>query len=279
MITTDFLASVNKELASDGLKADIRCVKANNDTEKEGITLLDVDVSPVIYPSDDMTPEQVASLLTLHLNDGIEHRDLLASLNKEKILASVMPELVATKTNKEYLEGKAQAQLTHDITIIYRYIVDIDNSGIQSIVIPAEWLPLYNINLEELFTAGQAFANEHYKLRTMREVFLDMGMDEEMLDLMGVGSVNLYCLTNEWSVYGASSVLSAAALGEAYDRIGGDFYIIPSSIHEVLIIPTSDGEASALADMIQSINDEHVKENEVLGNHAYMCDGVTIWNP
>ena len=49
--------------------------------------------------------------------------------------------------------------------------------------------------------------------------------------------------------------------------VGGDYYILPSSVHELLIIPNRGNfKANELADMVQSVNNQMVSKDEQLGN-------------
>ena len=52
-----------------------------------------------------------------------------------------------------------------------------------------------------------------------------------------------------------------------------DFYILPSSIHEVIILPKSKGIAKEELDaMIQDINHTQVDTEEVLSDHSYLYE-------
>lgn len=57
----------------------------------------------------------------------------------------------------------------------------------------------------------------------------------------GLPTVPLYVLTNGSGYLGAGQILSNGLLADIAKRIGGDFYVIPSSIHEVLITPVING--------------------------------------
>ena len=49
-----------------------------------------------------------------------------------------------------------------------------------------------------------------------------------------------------------------------------DFYILPSSIHEVILVPASAGISVAeMEKMVCEINETQVPEEEILGSHVY----------
>lgn len=57
------------------------------------------------------------------------------------------------------------------------------------------------------------------------------------------------------------------------DKFGKSFYIIPSSVHEVLILPTEDTEECAeIKSMIREINDTQVSPEEILSYSLYYYD-------
>ena len=60
---------------------------------------------------------------------------------------------------------------------------------------------------------------------------------------------------------------------EAADQIGGSFYVLPSSIHEVLLF-ADDGSRSAqeLSAMVSAVNSQEVLPEDQLGYEAYHYD-------
>jgi len=87
----------------------------------------------------------------------------------------------------------------------------------------------------------------------------------------------MYCLCNKSGRFGAACMLLADVIKSAAK--GMNCFIIPSSIHEVLILP--DGGSitqEALDEMVSSVNLSEVSEDEILSEHAYYFDaeGGTI---
>ena len=55
--------------------------------------------------------------------------------------------------------------------------------------------------------------------------------------------------------------------------LGDDYYVLPSSVHEVVLVPESKGMAPDEMDaMVAEINETHVEEEELLSNHAYIYE-------
>jgi hypothetical protein len=83
------------------------------------------------------------------------------------------------------------------------------------------------------------------------------------------GCIPMYVMTNRIHHYGASSILDREQLRLFSDRLGSDLYILPSSIHEVILICKDESRLSYFQRMVQDINSFAVNENEWLGDSIY----------
>ena len=214
---------------------------------------------------------------------------------KRKILSRGMPDLDITtipdkvvmqlinkEQNKEMLK-----QLPHrdfqDLAVIYRWIVDQDKQGIASVIIKNELLKEAGLTEEMLYThaventkkilpAKVVSANEELYGEYLSQIS-EMGLDESMiLDMKPDPKECLYMLTNEQSVYGAVSMLYEENLRKLAEKIGTDLYILPSSIHETMIVSVEKGSPEQLAEMVCEANMNIVELGERLSNNVYHYD-------
>jgi len=80
----------------------------------------------------------------------------------------------------------------------------------------------------------------------------------------------MFVLSNNLRHFGAACILYNRVLEDIGNQLNEDFYILPSSIHEVIILPISfKPESIELNEMIKEINKTQVSEEEVLSDHAY----------
>ena len=94
---------------------------------------------------------------------------------------------------------------------------------------------------------------------------------EEALSAFSMGEDAMYVLTNRQKLNGAVQVLNRDVMDRIIDKIGRDFYILPSSIHEVLIVPAApDMEVSMLRGMVQEVNQTQVSPEERLSDNVYV---------
>lgn len=97
-------------------------------------------------------------------------------------------------------------------------------------------------------------------------------------DLKKTGNLteNLYALTNEQGALGAAVMLYPDLMKQIAERIKTPFYIIPSSVHEVLILPKKEGMAlSEVKDMVRTVNRSAVEPEDFLSDNVYCYDART----
>ena len=84
----------------------------------------------------------------------------------------------------------------------------------------------------------------------------------------------MYILSNEDKLNGAAMLLNDKVMDDISEKLGGqDFYILPSSVHEVLIVPkTEEADLKTLENMVQEVNATQVAPEERLSDHVYAYD-------
>ena len=94
----------------------------------------------------------------------------------------------------------------------------------------------------------------------------------------------MFILSTQDKFYGAALLLSDAALKIVSDRLGSqDWYCLPSSVHELIVLSSSPdspiaNDEQALVDMIRDVNDTQVDVTDRLSYHlfAHSADGLRI---
>jgi hypothetical protein len=80
----------------------------------------------------------------------------------------------------------------------------------------------------------------------------------------------MYILSNFKGINGASCLLYENVLSEFAQLIQSDFYILPSSIHEIILVPYDKAILKeALAEMVEEVNRTQVSGDEVLSDRVY----------
>lgn len=205
----------------------------------------------------------------------------------DKALPNINLKLISYEKNKEFLEDKPYT-MVDDLAAIYYVKLDGKGFGVDglqgSVVIRKHMLENYGITESELHElAVRNMEKEPMSLKNMRDVLIEMmypsGIPNELEDSMAFmlppDVMPMYVLTNESKINGACQLASTKNMDIAAEKLGGDFYVIPSSIHECILIPYADGlEPSSLTSMIGEVNDSCVENAEVLSDHVYGYDAV-----
>lgn len=80
--------------------------------------------------------------------------------------------------------------------------------------------------------------------------------------------IPMYVLTNERKNFGAGAILYSGMKERLESVVGEDFIVIPSSVHETIIVPSFLTGAS-ITDIIREVNRTTVSELEVLSDRPY----------
>lgn len=202
----------------------------------------------------------------------------------DKVKDRIFIRLINTDLNKKYLEDKPHTDI-EDLSIVYAIIVDTDEDGAASVSITDSLLANLNITKEELHDIAMTnLSKSDAVFKSMRDTMMDMmlaeGYDKEFIDMMipdDDTAPQMYVLTNKKKLHGANLILNKTIMDNIYDTLGGGFVIVPSSIHEVIILPFDKNtmDTNSLRSIIQEVNGSSLSANEVLSNHPYIYNKST----
>lgn len=105
-----------------------------------------------------------------------------------------------------------------------------------------------------------------------------------VLQMSGHDDFPIYALTNDKMSFGSGMICVDSIFRKVVERMGCDFYILPSSVHELLFVPVDnfDEDESAeeiedkLLSMVWEVNHTQVEPNERLSNHIYYVDSKSL---
>lgn len=282
------LVEAVKEIAGEGYVVSKSEVKKNNGVELLAIIVRTPEevVSPTIYvdkfvediEKEDMTvmeaAQRVFDIYQENKNPALGI-DIKKLTDREYILENVEYQLVNAERNAEKLKGVPGKKVA-DLVAIYRTVVKKDENGVASYILSNEQLNMAGISVEEIDEAAKRNTlKSGFLVRTMCEIMAEMmGMDKEDAEAMSDVPWMLV-LTNDRKTNGANILLYNEKLEEVAERLQGDFYILPSSIHEVLAIPAKDAEPEQLRAMVKEVNDNEVAPEEILGYEVYRYNRET----
>ena len=147
--------------------------------------------------------------------------------------------------------------------------VEKNGSGIMCMQVTNAMAELWKVPKEELFKTAleNTQNNDKVKFQSMNEVISEMMIGNAEEDL----NSPMYVLSNKDNQYGATVSLYPNVLKQISKQIGSDYYILPSSVHELLILRKKDCDITEkeLRSMVREINQSFVSSEEILGNEVF----------
>ena len=286
----DFMSQVEEQLKRcpelDGALVEGQIYIRNNDTECYGIAIRKDDraVSPIFYIDrfyEDYLrkkltiPEITKKILVFFSDIDRERKDVRTlSLDWEDCRDRITYRLVSATQNRKFLSTMPYIPFL-DLAIIFTVFYRMSDEGLESIRVTDELADAWGVDCRELLNLAKVNTPRLFPAvcDPMIEVmgrFLEM--DVESLRDMDMDSP-MRLLSNEHNVYGATSLLYEEEIDRLGERLRENFYVIPSSIHEVLILPESAVEdPDYINSMIRQINREHLGKVDILSDKAYYYD-------
>jgi hypothetical protein len=163
-----------------------------------------------------------------------------------------------------------------DLAITFCCLIQMNSGETAGITIKNEHLKLWDIDLDTL--KEQAFFNTPRLLpayiqpisTAIRDLMEKNPQLDRLLPLAPDDMPPLYVMTNENQCGGAASILYPDLLSEFAEDLEQDLYVLPSSIHEVLLLPTDSRCADEeLTRLVQSVNSEQLPLSQQLSDHVY----------
>ena len=208
--------------------------------------------------------------------DTAPKTDIDNLLNYEEMKNKLSIEVISAEANKELLLNIPHDRI-EDLAAVYRFVLKSESTGKASILVSNEMMQKMGITHEQLKNDAL------YNAPIIRPAVIK-GMNEVIKELMGKEAYEIANGTGnvEESVYvatvpdkdsGAGVLSYQNFMDQAAERVGGDFFILPSSIHEILIVK-DDGEMKAelLRNMVQQINRTELMPEDKLSDNVYHYD-------
>lgn len=295
---------IQKKLGENG-KAQIIQADKNNGKKLDGLIVKDNSkkVSPAIYLEDYYDQykkgRQISDITDAVYQIYCQYSDRIKICIEDlsdygKICKKVGFRIVNFEKNKELLAEIPYVRFL-DMAIVFFVLVQCNGSSEPenaSFLIHDEHLKMWNVDIGEIYRDALYNTPELFppKICCMTEILTEilseeikqgndfqkeeyMAMRMELEELESGNHNKMYVLTNDRKVNGAACLLYKNILKEFCEKTGKDFYIIPSSIHEVLLIPAeNDIRINDLKVLVKDVNKTELEEEEILSDNIYYYD-------
>ncbi len=192
----------------------------------------------------------------------------------DRVREKIVPRLISKEWNRELLELRPH-KIIADLAVTYHILMGHDFSGIASSPITNSLMEAWGVDVDTLH--DQALQNLPKLLpstfQTMSYVLVSMmGEDAgELISVMPPADEAMFVLTNEQKVNGAAALLDKEIMQTVIERIGKEFFVLPSSVHECIVVPaTADMDVLSLVSMVREVNQSQVAPDERLSDSVYV---------
>ena len=282
----EFIYYVKKEIENRlGQEVCIRKVTKTNLGEMDSLSITNKDnnsISPIFYlqkiyaeyiegKDADSLVDEMIKIYKNCMQNKKQALDVLDFMNDyEKSKAKIFFKIINKNKNRELLENTPHFEY-HDLAMVFCLLVSSDTEEIATIRIEDKMLACWGVSVEEIRRCALENTPRLFPLKKS-------GLYDMVASLLGENTnelpemksdMDVYVLTNTAGINGFSAVFYPDELREMALELGGDFYILPSSIHEALIIKKGSIPVNDLMDMVKEVNCSCVQEEDKLSDNIY----------
>lgn len=280
----DFLQCVQertKEKTGEGGTVSVNHVIKNNGCELDGLVIMEKGrhISPTIYlngyyqqyQSGKKLDDIVCEIIRVYT----ENRDRIqidaeCFNDFDKMKGCIVYKVINYSQNKKLLAKVPHKRLL-DLAVVYYCLLGQKEGESATALIYNTHLKNWKVTEQELYYAAventpNLLQSSIKPMSAIIGAMLGEGKQE-----VSTGPEEMYVLTNKARMNGAACILYEDVLHRFASEIGYDLYILPSSIHEVILLPKLENyNREELENMVREVNAEGVAKDEVLSDHVYI---------
>lgn len=270
-----------KEVVNEEIILSIYTAEKNNGVKRQGITIAQkgINISPTIYLEEYYEKYANGCELETIIQDILRlyHEvRLQKSWDEEKINSYELIEerIVYRLVNREANDGllKEIPYVSYlNLAIIFYVMLEVNEHGTACMLIRNEHLEMWGVSANDIYNRAKEntwriLPSEFHTMRAMMEAYNKKGSY--------VGMDILHVLTNKVRGFGAAAILYDGVLEMIADYLDDNYYVLPSSVHEVIIVSETEAPwgGAGLSEMVEEINHTQVDEEDVLSDVAYYYD-------
>lgn len=215
-----------------------------------------------------------------------ENEELSFFADFSKVKGKIRYKLINFEANKVLLQ---QIPYTRMLDLAKVYYISIDMCGIQgygNILIRNSHIELWNVTDEEVKHAAEENTPNQLPAQLipienlmMQLLKIEEGTKEHELfqkEFAEEKRISMYVITNTQKIFGAATMCYKNLLNSIADSLGTDLFILPSSLHELILVPAkSDIQPKELKEMVVTVNRTDVELEERLSDNVYIYHKTT----
>lgn len=289
----EFYMEVEKEISErlgERYNVELQEVRKNNNVCLQGLIIQEKgkNLAPTIYLDNlyqeferGMEMEGILESILELLREKTPAEDVNMDffLDYERVKDRICYRLINEERNRELLSEIPNIPFL-DLAVCFIYSFENSEMGNGSILVRNQYMETWGVSVRELWDAANRNTKTLFlpECSSMENILKETGMQErgdfqpELPETDGK-FFSMSVLSNRQRVFGSAVILYEGYLERIGDRFGKNYFILPSSIHEVILLPESGGEdCGDMRAMIREINETQVEEQEVLSDSLYYYD-------
>ena len=290
----EFIFDIKTELSSritPGATLKIQTITKNNGTHYDGLIILQPgsNIAPTIY----LTPyyhryldgvsmadiyDDILKTYQAHLPETDFDIEMFTDFNRAQ--SRIVMRLVSKEYNESLLTDVPHIDF-QDLLIVFYCLIYADSDNQGSILIHNSHMNMWHVSVEILYQLAKQ--NTPVLLPHQIIPMAELLKSHPFAHLTDLDEIPMYILTNSYKTNGASVLLYNDLLATVADQFQQDFILLPSSIHELILIPVDTFDTDELqyySQVVHEVNQTQLADDEVLSEHAYFYRRKTnelIW--
>lgn len=243
-------------------------------------------IAPVVYMSgryiDYLSGREMSEIvkdIARDVQEARKHQPDLSELTAEWAYERLYLSVINAEKNEELLNSVPYRKM-EDLACVAKFRLDTESS----VLVNEDLCRKLRMTSEEVLAiAERNMVKNGYQCEPLdleiKRILKEQGVSDREIEegMMKTQSSMMYVASTANHMEGAAVIASREAMRDFYAKLGEPFYILPSSRHEVILLPDRCGlETADLAEMVKDVNRQVVDEKDVLSDHVYHFDGRQI---
>lgn len=306
----EFCQKLHREISGklgDTVTVELKEIIKNNGVRFHGLVFSgeDGNIAPTIYLEGYYPEYRNGKALSeireeiLQLYEGVRNRqqiDIQFFENYDAVQTGICFKLINRARNEELLKRVPSIPYL-DLSIVFFYYYRNELLGDGTILIHNSHMKAWGVTVTELYERAlynteRLFAPELLRMEQLlrgellegRQLQEEIQLQEEKHQTQRTGmweaekeieenvAESMLVLTNGQRQYGAASILYTQYLQLLSAKLNRNLFILPSSVHEVILLPDCGLEREPLKRMVEEVNETQVAAEEVLSDSVYYYD-------
>lgn len=275
-----------------GKRVELQTVRKNNGLMMDGLTIIseETNISPTIYLNryykefiTEGIEKAAKSVIALHEENRVEKSFNISLITDfSKVKPFIKMKIINYEKNRELLKHIPYVNVL-DLAVVFMIVLKDDDWQFGTILVHNRFLDYWEVEADILYKTAKENMRNDFQTIAMKDIataVMDEASAEECLEEM---MFDMYVLNTHARIYGAVGMLNKELLNAFMQKHQTEkLIILPSSIHEVLLIPVNekmtedDVEETEFHRIVREVNETELSEEEFLSNSVYVYDGSEL---